>query len=33
MTLADDGVLAITNPLFDGLYAFQQRAGLGRPPP
>ena len=31
MTLDDVGVLAVTGPLFDGLYAFCQRAQLGRP--
>jgi hypothetical protein len=28
MTLDDDGVLAVTGPLFDGLYAFKQRAQM-----
>ena len=32
MTLDDPGVLAVTGPLFDGLYAFCQRAQLGRSP-
>ena len=33
MTLDDDGVLEVTGPLFDGLYAFKQRAQmLGREP-
>jgi hypothetical protein len=33
MTLDDEGVLGITGPLFDGLYAFKQRAQmLGREP-
>lgn len=33
MTLDDEGVLEITGPLFDGLYAFKQRAQmLGREP-
>jgi hypothetical protein len=33
MTLDDDAVLEITGPLFDGLYAFKQRAQmLGRDP-
>jgi hypothetical protein len=33
MTLDDDGVLEVTGPLFDGLYAFKQRAlMLGREP-
>jgi len=33
MTLTDEGVLAVTGPLFDGLYAFKQRAQmLGREP-
>lgn len=31
MTLDDEGVLAVTGPLFEGLYAFCQRAQLGRP--
>jgi hypothetical protein len=31
MTLDDDGVLAVTGPLFDGLYASCQRAQLGGP--
>jgi hypothetical protein len=33
MTLDDEGVLEVTRPLFDGLYAFKQRAQmLGREP-
>jgi hypothetical protein len=33
MTLDDDRVLAVSQPLFDGLYAFKQRAHmLGREP-
>jgi hypothetical protein len=33
MTLVDDRVLEVTGPLFDGLYAFKQRAVmLGREP-
>ncbi len=33
MTLDDNGVLEVTGPLFDGLYAFKQRARmLGREP-
>jgi hypothetical protein len=33
MTRDDDGVLEVTGPLFDGLYAFKQRAQmLGREP-
>jgi hypothetical protein len=33
MTLDDEGVLEVTGPLFDGLYAFKQRAlMLGREP-
>jgi hypothetical protein len=33
MTLDDEGVLEVTGPLFDGLYAFKQRAQmLGREP-
>ena len=33
MTLDDSGVLEVTGPLFDGLYAFKQRAKmLGREP-
>jgi hypothetical protein len=33
MTLEDEGVLEISGPLFDGLYAFKQRAHmLGREP-
>ena len=33
MTLDDGGVLEVTGPLFDGLYAFKQRAQmLGREP-
>jgi hypothetical protein len=33
MTLDDEGVLAVTGPLFDGLYAFKQRAlTLGHEP-
>ena len=33
MTLDDDGVLAVTGPLFDGLYAFAQRSATrGRGP-
>lgn len=32
MTLDDPGVLAVTGPLCDGLYAFYQGAQLGRPP-
>jgi hypothetical protein len=33
MTLDDEGVLDVTGPLFDGLYAFKQRAQmLGREP-
>jgi hypothetical protein len=32
MTLDDDAVLAVTRPLFDGLYAFHQRSLLGRRP-
>jgi hypothetical protein len=33
MILDDDGVLEVTGPLFDGLYAFKQRAQmLGREP-
>ena len=33
MTLDDSGVLEVTGPLFDGLYAFKQRAQmLGREP-
>lgn len=28
MTLDDEGVLAVTGPLFDGLYAFKQRARM-----
>jgi hypothetical protein len=31
MTLDDEAVLAVSGPLFDGLYAFCQRAQLGRP--
>jgi hypothetical protein len=31
MTLDDEGVLGVTGRLFDGLYAFCQRAQLGRP--
>lgn len=33
MTVDDEGVLEVTGPLFDGLYAFKQRAQmLGREP-
>ena len=33
MTLGDEAVLEVTGPLFDGLYAFKQRAQmLGREP-
>jgi hypothetical protein len=33
MTLDDEGVLEVTRPLFDGLYAFKQRAQMpGREP-
>jgi hypothetical protein len=33
MTLDDEGLLEVTGPLFDGLYAFKQRAQmLGREP-
>jgi hypothetical protein len=33
MTLDDEGVIEVTGPLFDGLYAFKQRAQmLGREP-
>jgi hypothetical protein len=33
MTLDDEALLQVTGPLFDGLYAFKQRARmLGREP-
>jgi len=33
MTLDDPGVLAVTEPVFDGLYEYYRRAVLlGRPP-
>jgi hypothetical protein len=33
MTLGDEALLEVTGPLFDGLYAFKQRAQmLGREP-
>jgi len=33
MTLADEEILNVTGPLFNGLYEYQRRATLlGRPP-
>jgi hypothetical protein len=31
MTLDDEAVLAVTGPMFDGLYAYCERSAVGRP--